>query len=491
MNEELPDLTQEALPSTHDELGEAALAQTLHLPEERVEDEGLAAHLRDLEASASAALADQANETSEAALGARFNGFQDTLTAELRSQPAGKQQETLLGVTGTLASIMDQAKTAGNSEVEESLRGRIRMLMSSYEYRLHPAQLDPASLLQLTRLTVDTGGSTELPALSAAVYERFHNDLFGDRAPDFVRNPLFTKALLEDKLQEELAVADLPDPNQMMMWGRDVSRAAELHLQAYGFSAQQAGEVIKSWGTLRATEETQKQFLNEKMMRSISRIEAIEREEPGISSRLFRERGVAHFGRYSEDLLLQQFKELPPGVVPDFMILAHDDHNGAFEHTAAEVEAAYSTDIEALRIAEVSEVEELGRMANQLKDQFGQARNLIIGGHGNTESVRFGVQYVDRKPGATSLSMDRVRERLDGLSQILLPNGAVILVSCSTGAEGAIGEAVAAVLERDTQAPAVPANVAKVTRSESGLLVAEFYDNATRTIPAGKFGLAA
>lgn len=433
---------------------------------------------------AAKALTENPNQEAQTDLYTRSNNFADQLSAQLESLSPEERDKMLLDITGRLAaSIMPLAKGTADESIQDPLSYAVHTIVGRYDYMLDPAALPGDSLLQLTELSVFSSGSVVTPELVETVYNRFANDLYGPNAPDFTKDPSFTRILLNRFMSKEIAADEDADPEKLMLAGGEATHATELHLMANGFSGPEASRIITLWGTVKSSEPGQARELRSDLLENIQRIGAVNKKRPGIAPRLYKQRGVAHFGRYSERLLLQQFEPLPEGVEPDFMLLAQDDHNGAFSHTVNTIEA--SLDDEAaggIRIAEVDSPEDLLNQASLLTGQFGPAANLIIGGHGNADSVKFGPEYVDRPRRDVRLEIDRVKEQLHGLVQFVKPNGSILLVSCTTGAEGGIAEAVAGFLDRQVQAPTDPSNIANVRYTEDGRLIAEFGGGTGRDI---------
>lgn len=413
---------------------------------------------------------------------AQSSDLADELSKRLRAMPETELTLPLLAVTDRLHALLpprDEQRPDSTDKIDSAI-GRI---VRSYAHVLDPETLPLESLLQLARISVFCGLGGVTPQLAEAVYWRDHNELFGDAAPDFVRDTRFTSALVNQFLGPHSAADRPPAPQELMLRGREVARATDLHLMAYGFSGQEAAVITSLWGTLRQDEGGETHQTYAAFLGNLDTLQSIEREQTGLGLRLFRERRVAHFGRYPIDLLLQQFEPLPEGVQPDFMLLAHEDHNAAFSATVETlVESLGLEDLKGLRIAEVDSPEELVRLAGVLAEQFGPALSLIIGGHGEEDAVVLGPSYVGRERVQTTLHIGQVGEQLAGLLQFMLPDGTVLLISCSTGAGGAIGESVADALDKSVQAPAIPSNITRARRDGAGRIIVEFENDAGRTV---------
>ncbi|HSW75226.1 MAG TPA: hypothetical protein VLG16_05165 [Candidatus Saccharimonadales bacterium] len=430
-----------------------------------------------------ALLAGEDSRKNDDSLFLRANNLMDGVVATVQGMPDAERTEALMVVTSKLNAFLSSGEKQQAPGNDYEVTSAIGTVVRAYSYMLEPETMPISSLRELTRLAVFCNLNIDASHLASVLYRRDHNELFGDKAPDFVRDPRFTSVLLSDFIRQHSTIDPPTSPRELMLSGGDVARATELHLMARGLSGEEAALVTSLWGTLDRDDEGSTIPTHNAFLQNLEMFDSIERHRPGFGVRLFRERRIVHFGRYPEELLSQQFEPLPEGVSPDFMILAHSDHNAAFQYTVeALVDSLGMEDLQGLRIAEADSPEELVRLTESLAQEFGPALNLIIGGHGEEEAVKFGPNYVHRQRPQTTLHINEVSKHLAGLVRFILPDGSVLLVSCSTGAEGAISEPIATILGVDVQAPMSSKNIASATRDASGHILAVFYNNAGRTV---------
>ncbi len=409
----------------------------------------------------------------------RSSDFYQSITHTLRDLP----QEDQVRMASDLNSNLVTAAQSFSPNSSDDARGALARIINSYSHYLNLEQLPEEELLGLAELSVVSAANDMVP-ITDATMNRYANQLYTDDAPAFVRSPNFTESLFSRTWNR--AVYNDPDasPGTLLLNRADIYTATRLLLMSHGFTARHAAQVELQWSTMVASEEVAAEELQEIVLRNVETIQSIEKRQPGISARLYQERGIAHFGRYSEELLLNQFEPLRAGEDPDFVVMPHDDYNGAFYQSIENLEASLAPEERSrLRIGEVASPHELVQLVSKLTNSFGPALNVVIGGHGSTDTTQLGHVYFSREHPDTSLEIDRIMEQLQGFSACIKPNGRVILLSCSTGQDDAIAERIAHVLNRDTQAPLSPTNLRNVRRTKDGLLVAEFYsDGEARTI---------
>lgn len=202
--------------------------------------------------------------------------------------------------------------------------------------------------------------------------------------------------------------------------------------------------------------------------RNMTSIGMLEKENPGICSFLYREFGIADFGRYPVELLLSQYREVdklenPYGVV----IFPRDDHNGAFYNDAFALLEFYKKlqGEFSLRVFECDGKIGVARALLKCSKKYnppgekGHKISLaIIGGHGSRDSIRFGVGrdrdflFID----------DLMGKGVQKTSEFFEANPTIILVSCSTGADKGIGQKLSEVMGAKVIAPKTPTNISEI-----------------------------
>lgn len=131
----------------------------------------------------------------------------------------------------------------------------------------------------------------------------------------------------------------------------------------------------------------------ETAIKNIEQLSAIEYKRPGIGRTLHEIFGISNFARYPKKMLLRQYDKLrkrskPYGVI----IYPKYDHNGAF-YRDREVMARLSRKLKGkyhIRVWEVRNLMKLVATLTKSRRRWGKISFAVIGGHGETNSIRFG-----------------------------------------------------------------------------------------------------
>lgn len=174
---------------------------------------------------------------------------------------------------------------------------------------------------------------------------------------------------------------------------------------------------------------------------NISQMRKLQEARPGkdIVETLYEEFGIAHFRRYSVQLLARQYDTRGDHHPYGLSISGYKDHNGALSQDVRMLETAMP-DSESrgvrLRVAEFGSPRDLARVLLGLRRKHekrapeGQAQKIryaIVNDHGETHSTESGIR-VDTEDGVES---DMAKALAAGMEK-----GAwVLLASCSTGKE--------------------------------------------------------
>lgn len=200
--------------------------------------------------------------------------------------------------------------------------------------------------------------------------------------------------------------------------------------------------------------------------RNMNRVFDLEDKRKGIASLLYKEFGIRNFERYPESILIAQFDEFknvekPYGV----MIQATHDWNGGFgmwsnaqvwEKLFEQIKEHY-----AFRIIEAKSKMEVARRLIGLNRKYGEHHKLsfaFIGGHGSKKSITFGGPHIRNMLLSEDLTGHGVRRT----GSFFEPNPTIVLVSCSTGAEGGIGQELSKALGAKVIAPSVPTSLKNI-----------------------------
>lgn len=178
-------------------------------------------------------------------------------------------------------------------------------------------------------------------------------------------------------------------------------------------------------------------------------IKEIEKKKKGGCEFLHKEFGISDFGRYPPELLLKQIeeaesKENPYGVV----IFPRDDWNGAF-YADADVFRKLDKQLDgefSLRFFECESKADIARALIKSNKRYNPPDGsghkislLILGGHGSEKRINFGG---DEHPSERHYltADDLMGGGVKKAGQFFEENPTIILSSCSTGAEGGIGQ---------------------------------------------------
>lgn len=190
----------------------------------------------------------------------------------------------------------------------------------------------------------------------------------------------------------------------------------------------------------------------------------LEAARPGSAAKLAAEPfGILAFGRYPIDLLLRQAENADRTDVPwGIVILGEDDHNGALSSP----DFAWTDGIgdAQTRVMEAGSLSELLRRFLALREKYGQIHFAYVGGHGTKDSIAFGAPNAVEPWDEHGLASVHLKNLMGLLPAGTFVEGAEgVLNSCSTGGEGRIGDVVSSLFGITVHAPAIPANISKIT----------------------------
>ncbi|MFA5953916.1 MAG: hypothetical protein WC817_00040 [Patescibacteria group bacterium] len=210
------------------------------------------------------------------------------------------------------------------------------------------------------------------------------------------------------------------------------------------------------------------------MRKNIDRIREVEKQQPGACRVLYDEFGIADFGRYPTDLLCKQYEERNDTTKPyGVIVYPRNDYNGAYYLNSMALDEFYkatrgSFSLRAVECATKYNVAhalyDLDKKYNP-KDKKGHKISLaIIGGHGTENSIQFG--GTDKRHLLTS--EDLKKRNAKGVDSFLEENSTIILASCSTGADGGIGQELSKMLGAKVLAPKVRSVVLHYRATQQG-----------------------
>lgn len=224
----------------------------------------------------------------------------------------------------------------------------------------------------------------------------------------------------------------------------------------------------------------------------------IEGKRPGSALVLNKEFGIRSFGRYPEEILINQFdtrnEDSPYGV----FLYARGDHNGAFSQDIG-INRKFWNDVKdkyVIRILEAGSLFEIGRRFISLDNRYGEKNKIsfaLIAGHGVKNSIAFGDGALTQLGLSSKGVLDKKHLQGDGAKRIkdfFVPNPEIVLFSCSTGKEGGIGQSVSDIYSANVVAPEIPAYPVDIRANfdENGKIHinSTFKDDSQRNYSLGK-----
>ncbi|MBS3067712.1 hypothetical protein J4450_03350 [Candidatus Micrarchaeota archaeon] len=159
--------------------------------------------------------------------------------------------------------------------------------------------------------------------------------------------------------------------------------------------------------------------------------------------------GLEYFARYTVKTLDEVHQNLgsTANKKPVLLVVFNkNDHNGAFYSEGTKLEAL--TKYYKLLIAEAENEHEFYSKISSIEKKYGKIDTLIIGGHGEADSILLGM---DKEEGRIDLTDE---EEISQLQGHFISKPTIILVACSTGRnEGSIGALLSRALKADLFAP--------------------------------------
>jgi len=278
---------------------------------------------------------------------------------------------------------------------------------------------------------------------------------------------------------------EIPPPRYLIDLESTAKERTNHLLQEKGLS----GEIMKAWQISQKPED-----MGQYVVDNLRLIEKLEEAAPGAAKALHTEFGIQNFARQSLSFWLKQYQERENLTTPYGALLSPaDDWNGAFSngHLANLVDQAVGQmkGEVFIRIIECKNKVDAVRRLLHMKQRYqapqgGNAMSFaIIAGHGSKNSIRIGqpeatpkVDSDEPPPLANSdepppldeamppnidliTPSDIVGPGMRRLKTLFRPDAPIVLISCSTGQEGGIGETMSEAYLADLAAPTVPTHV--------------------------------
>jgi len=278
---------------------------------------------------------------------------------------------------------------------------------------------------------------------------RSENEFFADSAP-IIATILEYGSPQQKQAGEQLAVKLLKDGDVNM--GRTICRnlvPPQEHLyqegnslskiveSAFGLNGYQA---TIAWAESLYDPDVYEKYGKKVIERNLTALLNLEKDRPGIGKVLQSEFGINDFSRYPEKLLIEQYDlrdkkdDLPYGTI----FYPHADHNGAFYQQKQIFEKLHDQFQGKYRFKVFENGDLLGLISNinHSRHRYGPMSFAMIGGHGIPDKVVLG-EWTD--------SLDKSQLKHNGAAAVKLAfteNPTIILISCSTGELGGIGQEI-------------------------------------------------
>lgn len=232
------------------------------------------------------------------------------------------------------------------------------------------------------------------------------------------------------------------------------------------------GEISRAWaaGSPQPPHEEEQVIIgytdreHEIYWKNIRRCIELETARPGSLRLLYEWFNMKDFGRYTATTLLQQIEERENVTAPYVLVIfPQDDWNGAFfgddrllEKLQADLHPQYL-----LRIIEGKGRDILQTIARlHTKRRYQLPSGLILGGHGSPEAIYF---------GETPLSKaDMQRKRISRIFENKVAHIPTVLIACSTGQKGGIGQKISQKTKGPVGGPTQPAALDAITVKKPG-----------------------
>lgn len=224
---------------------------------------------------------------------------------------------------------------------------------------------------------------------------------------------------------------------------------------------------------------------------NMPKIEALEAQRPGIIKTLFSEYGIKEFHRYPNEVLIEQFDKKDENLPYGTLLYSNHDHNQAFDTDVATVKKVFE-DLKSggygLRVGEFDSPFALMKSLAKFNGRYGAHEKMsfmILGAHGSEQG--FSASYTKSVE-----SEDLQGEGVQKMKDFFVPEPEIVLASCSTGAEGGLGQKLSDAYQARVHAPGVPTSLKSIETyfSEDGRpkFKVNYADNALRTYSRGVKG---
>lgn len=235
---------------------------------------------------------------------------------------------------------------------------------------------------------------------------------------------------------------------------------------------------------------------------NLKSMDKIEKEGPGNVKKLVENYGIREFHRYPSEILVKQLEEENINQPYGLIVYPREDHNDAFD-THFEVYEKLYKDTRGhygLKIYEISNKRDFAKTLIKNEQKYATENKIsfmILGGHGQTSGITIGPEYKKNensnniKNTGNTIDIDDLQgSGIKNVSRFFEKDPKIILVSCSTGAIGGIGQEISKEYGANVMAPEKTTNLRRIYTSydNEGKIKfdVKFYDKVSKAYQAGK-----
>jgi hypothetical protein len=372
------------------------------------------------------------------------------------------------------------AKIKGNSRFVNNLKNGIRdsvlnglarvvekeEVITADTKRLYIELLEHFSLQVLSGDDDSEGLRRRIGALLPGVLDATNDEIAAELLPNDKKLTELILSLPKDDIVRRRFIETL---DKMIRSDEETEKTDALQYLAYGYDHMRnlarikIGEYLQKIAGVSEDDFFGKRYggvkLQELRLGSLfANCRVLEEEMPGSVRRLVKDYGIKELYRYPEEVLLKQLEDeavdQPYGVV----MFARGDHNDAFD-----MQRLALTDLfedtkghHAIKIFEVDSSFQAARHFIRLGDRYTHKISFaVIGGHGSPQSISYTEFQQLGSRHFNSPGHKRVSDFFESTPT-------VVLVSCSTGAQGGIAEKLSDTFNATVIAPTVNTNLDKL-----------------------------
>lgn len=198
----------------------------------------------------------------------------------------------------------------------------------------------------------------------------------------------------------------------------------------------------------------------ESVVKSLEVMEKIEKQRPGGVKFLNDNFGIKEFLRYPPEVLIAQIDEQEINQPYGILVYPRDDHNDAFDADERVIKKIFdqTRNKHGLKIFEAGGKFSLAKMLIKLNKTYGNKNKIaymLLGGHGTEYKITLGEALKLGKLNSDDLYGRATKK----IKDFFVENPTIILESCSTGAEGGIGQQLSKEFEANVIAPKKPTSL--------------------------------